>query len=81
MIRVPPAWRDINRTKIFQPLYDILKLFSKDTFIPEKASLLFIIGPVMALVCAVLATLFVPIAGISFDYSFGPGCSDLPAHG
>ncbi|HWQ64530.1 MAG TPA: complex I subunit 1 family protein [Methanospirillum sp.] len=71
VIRVPPAWRDINRTKIFQPLYDILKLFSKDTFIPEKASSLFIIGPVMALVCAVLATLFVPIAGISFDYSYG----------
>ncbi len=31
VIRVPPAWRDINRTKILQPLYDILKLFSKST--------------------------------------------------
>ncbi len=71
VIRVPPAWRDINRTKILQPLYDILKLFSKNTFIPEKASPFFIMGPVMALVCAVLATIFVPIAGISFDYSFG----------
>ena len=71
LVSIPPAWRDIDRTKIFQPLYDILKLFSKDTFIPEKASPLFIIGPVMALVCVALATLFVPIAGISFDYSFG----------
>ena len=71
VIRVPPAWRDINRTKILQPLYDILKLFSKSTFIPEKASPFFIMGPVMALVCAVLATFFVPIADVSFDYSFG----------
>jgi NADH-quinone oxidoreductase subunit H len=71
LIGLPPAWHDINRTKIFQPLYDILKLFSKDTFIPDKASPLFIIGPVMALVCVVFATFFVPIAGISFDYSFG----------
>jgi len=70
MIRVPPVWQDINRTKIFQPLYDILKLFSKETFIPEKANPLFIIGPVLALACTVVTTFFVPIAGISFDYSF-----------
>jgi len=71
LISIPPVWRDINRTKIFQPLYDILKLFSKDTFIPERSSPLFIAGPIMALVCVALATFFVPIAGISFDYPFG----------
>ncbi len=71
VVRIPPAWRDINRTKILQPLYDILKLFSKNTFIPEKASPLFIIAPVMALLCAILASFFVPVAGISFDYTFG----------
>lgn len=71
LLKLPAAWRDINRTKILQPLYDILKLFSKDTFIPERVSFFFILGPVMAFACIVLATFFVPLAGISFDYSFG----------
>lgn len=70
LMRVPPVWHDINRTKIFQPLYDILKLFSKRTFVPERASLLFIIGPILALFCAVLATFFIPVAGNSLDFSF-----------
>lgn len=70
LIRVPAQWQDISRTRILQPLYDILKLFSKQTFIPEKASLLFVAGPVLALSCAVLATFFVPVAGITLDYSF-----------
>ena len=70
LIRVPQVWHDINRTKILQPLYDILKLFSKKTIIPERVSPLFIAGPILSLTCAVLAAFFVPIAGISLDYSF-----------
>lgn len=71
LVRVPIIWHDISRTRILQPLYDILKLLSKKTIIPETAGPLFAVGPILALTCAVLATFFVPIAGFSFDYSFG----------
>jgi NADH-quinone oxidoreductase subunit H len=70
LVRVPSEWHDINRTKILQPLYDILKLFCKKTNIPASAGSLFILSPVLALICGVLASLFVPIAGLSFSYSF-----------
>ncbi|HWQ68207.1 MAG TPA: complex I subunit 1 family protein [Methanospirillum sp.] len=71
IIRIPVIWQDISRSRIFQPLFDILKLFSKKTIFPETAGPLFVAGPILALACAVLATFFVPIAGISFNYSFG----------
>ncbi len=70
LIWLPARWHDINRSKVLQPLYDILKLFSKQTIIPHTATPLFILGPIFALACAVGATLFVPVAGVSFDYSF-----------
>ena len=70
LIWLPARWHDINRSKVLQPLYDILKLFSKQTIIPHTATPLFILGPIFALICAIGATLFVPVAGISFDYSF-----------
>jgi NADH-quinone oxidoreductase subunit H len=70
LVWLPARWHDINRTKVLQPLYDILKLFSKQTIIPHTAMPLFIFGPVFALICAVGAALFVPVAGISIDYSF-----------
>lgn len=70
LIWVPAKWHGINYSKLFQPLYDILKLFSKKTIIPSTAKLLFIISPILALSCAVLASFFVPIAGISYSYSF-----------
>lgn len=70
LVRVPGVWHDISRCRILQPLFDILKLLSKKTFIPERASSLFAAGPVLAFLCALLATFFVPIAGISFSYPF-----------
>jgi NADH-quinone oxidoreductase subunit H len=70
LVWLPARWHDINHTKIFQPLYDIWKLFSKQTIIPHTARPLFIFGPIFALICAIAATMFVPVAGVSFDYSF-----------
>lgn len=70
LLWMPGRWQDINHSKLLQPLYDIIKLFSKQTIIPHTATPLFILGPIVALLCAVLATLFVPIAGMSIEYSF-----------
>ena len=70
LIWLPDRWHDINRSKVLQPLYDIEKLFSKRTIIPHTATPLFIIGPVLSLICAILATFLVPIAGSAFDYTF-----------
>lgn len=67
---MPKAWHDINRTKVLQPLYDILKLLSKKTILPTTATPFFTIGPIIALVFALALTLFVPVAGLAFDYSF-----------
>lgn len=70
LLWMPSRWHDINRSKLLQPLYDIIKLFSKQTIIPHTASALFIWSPILACVCALSVTLFVPVAGNSFDYSF-----------
>lgn len=70
LLWMPGRWRDINYSKLLQPLYDILKLLSKSTIIPHTATLMFVPGPILALLCAVAVTLFVPIAGISFNYAF-----------
>ena len=70
LILVPSRWHDINHSKILQPLYDILKLFSKKTIVPATARSLFVISPILALASALAASLFVPVAGISFSYSF-----------
>lgn len=70
LLWMPGGWRDINHSKLLQPLYDILKLFSKQTIIPHTSTVLFILGPIFALICALTVTLFVPVAGNAFDYSF-----------
>jgi NADH-quinone oxidoreductase subunit H len=70
LLWLPRAWHDINRTKVLQPLYDILKLLSKKTILPVTATPLFAAGPIIALVFALALTLFVPVAGMAFDYSF-----------
>jgi len=70
LVRMPRRWQDINRTKVLQPLYDILKLLSKKTLLPGTATPFFIGGPLMALAFALVLPLFIPIAGMSFDYSF-----------
>ncbi len=70
LLWLPGRWRDINRSKVLQPLYDIQKLFSKQTIIPHTATPLFYWGPILALACAVMSAWLVPIAGVAIDYSF-----------
>jgi NADH-quinone oxidoreductase subunit H len=70
LIWLPKRWQYVNRSKVLQPLYDILKLLGKQTLLPHTSTPFFIIGPIVALICALLATLFVPIAGVAFDYTF-----------
>lgn len=70
LLWMPGRWHDINHSKLLQPLYDILKLFSKQTIIPHTATALFIMSPIFALICAICVTFFVPVAGHAFDYSF-----------
>jgi NADH-quinone oxidoreductase subunit H len=70
LVWMPSRWSDINHSKVLQPLYDIHKLFSKQTLLPHTATMLFIMSPIFALLCAVAATMFVPVAGNAFDYSF-----------
>lgn len=55
----------MGTTRIFQPLYDILKLFGKETIIPEVSRKnLFICSPFISLSFAILATLFIPFPGM-----------------
>lgn len=70
LVWMPSRWSDVNHSKVLQPLYDILKLFSKQTLIPHTATILFILSPILALLCALTVTLFVPVAGNAFDYTF-----------
>jgi len=70
LLIVPQNWHDINHSKVLQPLYDILKLFSKKTIIPTTARSLFILSPIFAFLCAVTACLFIPIVGMSYSYPF-----------
>ena len=70
LLWLPDRWRDINRSKLLQPLYDIEKLLSKRTMIPHTATPLFIAGPILALFFALALTLFVPVAGEAAAYPF-----------
>ena len=70
LVRMPSGWKDINRSKVLQPLYDIEKLLSKQTIIPHTATPFFVVGPVLALLFALALTLFVPVAGGAIDYTF-----------
>lgn len=71
LLWMPARWRDINHSKVLQPLYDIQKLLSKKTIIPHTATHFFIFGPIAALLFALGVVLFVPVAGNSIDYTFG----------
>ncbi|HEY3273753.1 MAG TPA: complex I subunit 1 family protein [Methanocella sp.] len=70
LIWLPSRWKDINHSKLLQPLYDIQKLLSKQTIIPHTATPFFTAGPIMALAFALALTLFVPVAGGAIDYTF-----------
>ena len=78
LLWLPARWKDINHSKLLQPLYDIEKLLSKKTITPHTATPFFTAGPIMALSFAILLTLFIPIAaggatgaaGGAIDFSF-----------
>lgn len=70
LLLVPGPLRPLLGTsRIFQPLWDILKLLNKETTIPETANkTIFKAAPYLALVCLIITTLLIPIAGHSpFD--------------
>ncbi|MCQ5376716.1 MAG: NADH-quinone oxidoreductase subunit H [Candidatus Methanomethylicia archaeon] len=55
----------IGKTRIWQPLYDILKLFGKDTIITDVAHRrLFVYSPYFSLLFAISAAFFIPFPGM-----------------
>jgi NADH-quinone oxidoreductase subunit H len=70
LVWLPRGWHFVNRSKVLQPVYDIIKLLHKQTIIPTTATPFFILGPLLALLFAILLPLFIPVAGMSFDYQF-----------
>jgi|AGTN01.2.fsa_nt_gi Formate hydrogenlyase subunit 4 len=70
LLWLPRGWHYVNRSKVLQPLYDILKLLSKQTFIPATSTPFFVLGPVLAFLFAIALPLFIPVAGISIGYEF-----------
>jgi NADH-quinone oxidoreductase subunit H len=64
----------IGKTRIWQPLYDILKLFGKDTVIPANSrQRLFVYSPYVSLLFAIASIFFIPFPGMpllsDFQYS------------
>ena len=47
--------------RILQPYYDIGKLFSKETLVPQDASWVFLAGPVVAFACYLTVPLLIPV--------------------
>jgi NADH-quinone oxidoreductase subunit H len=72
---VPKAVRqNLGTTRLFQPLYDVLKLLYKESFVPETSRVkIFKAAPYAALICLVAATTLTPFGGYSpfanFDLS------------
>ncbi|MGC8935806.1 MAG: complex I subunit 1 family protein [Candidatus Methanomethylicaceae archaeon] len=54
----------LGSTRVLQPLYDVLKLFGKETIVPEVSRRrIFLYSPYISLTFAVLAILFIPFPG------------------
>jgi NADH-quinone oxidoreductase subunit H len=52
---------------LLQPLYDILKLFSKETLVPRNSvRSVFILAPLVSVASICTAALLVPLAGVSY---------------
>jgi formate hydrogenlyase subunit 4 len=47
--------------RILQPYYDIAKLFSKETLVPEDSSWVFFAGPIVAFTCYLIVPLLIPV--------------------
>jgi len=69
---VPKSLRKtLGTTRLFQPLYDIIKLLYKQSIIPETArTRLFKTAPLIALTCLGAAAILTPLAGYSPFASF-----------
>ncbi|MEM0084763.1 MAG: complex I subunit 1 family protein [Candidatus Methanomethylicia archaeon] len=53
-------------TRILQPLYDVLKLFFKETIIPKSArKWVFILSPLISFILALLTSYFISYGGLS----------------
>jgi NADH-quinone oxidoreductase subunit H len=62
----------LGRSRILQPLYDILKLFGKQTLVPNVArKWLFISAPYLSFLCAFLAIFFIPFSGFPLFSELG----------
>ncbi|MDD5135813.1 MAG: NADH-quinone oxidoreductase subunit H [Candidatus Omnitrophica bacterium] len=55
---------------VFQPYYDLAKLFAKDEVVSENASWVFTITPFVVLASCVLALLFVPMPGAANPFVY-----------
>ncbi len=47
--------------RVLQPYYDLGKLFRKETLVPEDASLVFVVAPIVAFACYLLVPLLIPV--------------------
>jgi formate hydrogenlyase subunit 4 len=47
--------------RILQPYYDLAKLFGKETLVPEDASWVFYVGPILAFTCFLVVPLLIPV--------------------
>ena len=47
--------------RILQPYYDLAKLFRKETLVPDEASWVFAIGPMLAFTCYLVVPLLIPV--------------------
>lgn len=47
--------------RVLQPYYDLAKLFRKETLVPEEASWVFVLGPMLAFTCYMVVPLLIPV--------------------
>jgi NADH-quinone oxidoreductase subunit H len=62
----------LGTSRILQPLYDILKLFGKQTLVPNVArKWLFVSAPYLSFLCAFVAIFFIPFSGFPLFSELG----------
>lgn len=62
-------WAGRKGVSLFQPLYDFIRLMKKDFVISRTTSVVFKIAPVVAISSVLAASLFVPMATGTYQYS------------
>lgn len=58
---VEARWQGRRGPRILQPYYDLAKWFRKETLVPEDASWVFIVGPMVAFMCYLVVPLLIPV--------------------